>query len=103
MANKSRRLIKKDVHDSLGAKCACCGETRREFFHLDHPLKNGREERLKYGGQWGVYRRFRQFLKRNGRPPKGYRLLCANCNMSLGDRGYCPHDRERLTLVRRCE
>jgi hypothetical protein len=29
-------------------------------------------------------------LARNGFPD-GYRVLCHNCNMALGQYGYCPH------------
>jgi hypothetical protein len=26
--------------------------------------------------------------------PEGFRLLCHNCNFSLGAYGYCPHNKE---------
>lgn len=35
---------------------------------------------------------FMKWLKRNDWP-KGFRVLCHNCNSSLGYYGYCPHRR----------
>lgn len=34
------------------------------------------------------------WLKKNNYPP-GFRVLCMNCNFSLGMRGYCPHQKEK--------
>lgn len=33
-----------------------------------------------------------QWCRRNGYP-KGFRVLCHNCNMAIGFYGYCPHSR----------
>lgn len=73
--------------------CACCGEWRVEFLVLDHINGDGAEERRRYstkrsGMHWYA------LLRRLGYPP-GLRVLCANCNGSLGLRGYCPHDQEK--------
>ena len=37
---------------------------------------------------------FYAWLMKRGWPKDGYRLLCMNCNFSLGRCGYCPHQRE---------
>jgi hypothetical protein len=34
------------------------------------------------------------WLKRNGYP-KGFRVLCHNCNSARGLYGYCPHKRRK--------
>ena len=70
--------------------CACCGESYLEFLVLDHIHGGGCKERRKYarGGLW-------RKLRKEGYPP-GYRVLCQNCNASLGLYGYCPHKPKEL-------
>lgn len=67
-----------------GGKCACCGESRFEFLAIDHVNGGGCKHRGQVGGKvsrWCVKNNF----------PLGFRVLCHNCNMSLGLYGYCPH------------
>jgi len=69
-------------------ECECCGETIIEFLTIDHIDGNGGEHRrteLK-----GKYSSIGLWLKDNGYP-KGFRVLCMNCNWSMGVHGYCPH------------
>lgn len=64
-------------------KCACCGENEVEFLTLDHI-----DGIRKYHDAWAEYR----FLIANNFPHKDkLRVLCMNCNWSLGIKGYCPH------------
>ena len=70
--------------------CACCKEHRLEFLSIDHINGGGRQERLATGVR-GF--QFYRWLKRNGFP-KGYRVLCHNCNQSIGFYNYCPHQKE---------
>lgn len=85
-----RRLLKLEGlrHYSPGQqpKCACCGEPRIEFLELDHINGDGGEHR-KQMGSWGIYR----WLAKHNYPPLALRVLCSNCNRSLGCYGYCPH------------
>lgn len=74
---------------AYGGKCACCGESTPEFLELDHINGGGRQHRLR------EKRDLYQVLKEQGFPKDEYRLLCANCNHSLGVRGYCPHENQR--------
>ena len=69
-------------------KCECCGESTIEFLHLDHKNGDGAQHRetLK---TLNIYR----WLKQNNYPEIGLRVLCANCNMSIGAYGYCPHQK----------
>lgn len=72
--------------------CACCGEARYEFLCLDHINGGGtkhRKEQESKGGYW------RSFKKKGW--PDGFRVLCHNCNMSIGAWGHCPHELERLS------
>jgi len=58
-----------------------------EFLAIDHINGGGEKERrkLRRGGvNFCIWLRSHDF-------PKGYRVLCHNCNMSLGIYGYCPH------------
>jgi hypothetical protein len=68
-------------------KCACCGESYIEFLAIDHINGGGSRhlKELRIKGQ-----RFYEWLIKNNFPV-GFRVLCHNCNMSLGLYGYCPH------------
>lgn len=70
-----------------GGVCACCGEDRYEFLAIDHINGGGAKERKNTGS--GA--RFLSILRKMHYPP-GYRILCHNCNTSLGVYGYCPHN-----------
>ena len=72
--------------------CECCGESRREFLTIDHRNGDGAKRRLNgEKGGWMALMRFRSM----GWPEslkKEFRILCMNCNHSLGQFGYCPHN-----------
>ena len=70
-------------------KCACCGEAHHEFLVLDHSNGGGAQHQQEVGGGSNIYR---WLLKHQC--PDGFRVLCQNCNASLGAWGYCPHQRE---------
>ena len=67
--------------------CECCGENNIEFLTIDHVNGGGTQHRrqLRENGMT-IYR----WLIKNNFPP-GYRVLCMNCNTSIGFYGYCPH------------
>ncbi len=78
---------KLDALQHYGMKCACCGESRYEFLTIDHINGGGRKHNAEIG-QGHLYR----WLKKNNYP-EGFRVLCHNCNQSLGLYGYCPHQK----------
>ena len=80
------------VIGQYGGICACCRETALQFLTIDHINGNGNEHRreLKMGGGKSFY----YWLRRNGYP-KGYQVLCMNCNWSRGVYGFCPHEKAR--------
>lgn len=84
--------IRNEVIAAYGGKCACCGESRREFLALDHVEGGGLKHRRDNG--WTASRQVYYWARRNGYP-NTLRVLCDNCNMSRGRYGYCPHERER--------
>lgn len=70
-------------------KCSCCSESHIEFLVIDHIDGGGTQHRKdnKLTGGFHLY----GWLKKNNYP-KGFRVLCDNCNMSRGRYGYCPHE-----------
>lgn len=78
---------KLDVVNAYGRYCSCCGEGRIEFLCIDHINGGGAEERRVIGRGHSFYR---HLIKSEF--PSGYRVLCHNCNFSLGKFGYCPHE-----------
>jgi hypothetical protein len=83
---KYYRNLKLSVIKKYGAECNCCKESNSEFLSIDHINGNGSKELLSIG--------LRKFLLnlRNNEISKDYRVLCRNCNQSLGYYGYCPHN-----------
>jgi hypothetical protein len=82
--------LRLEVISAYGSRCSCCDDGTVEFLSIDHVYGRGDKGRkeLKEGGR-ALY----LWLKRNGFPQDGYRLLCFNCNCARGHYGYCPHDK----------
>jgi hypothetical protein len=89
--NKQYKLqIKKIVLDYYGnGRCSCCGESNIEFLSIDHINGGGSQHRKENSAVRTIY----SWLKKNNYP-SGFRVLCHNCNQSLGFLGYCPHSKE---------
>ena len=76
---------KKKVFDHYGRKCACCGESVKEFLTIDHINGEGTKHRKKIG------RKMYNWLVQNNLP-KGFQTLCFNCNWGKHvNGGVCPH------------
>lgn len=84
---KRRRKLRMEVLEAYGRACECCGESNDEFLCVDHVNGDGAKHRRQIGNE-SIYK----WLKRNGFPKTGFRLLCWNCNCSRGSFGYCPHE-----------
>lgn len=83
-----------DLNRILGGKCVCCGEVRYEFLTLDHiKTGDGRREysRTERHPRRRALRELLAMTPEDLKNQKLYRLLCANCNHSLGHYGRCPH------------
>lgn len=93
-AYKARIKARNDCLVAYGNKCFCCGEIKSEFLGIDHINGGGREHRKVVGAR--IY----FVVRKEGYPKDKYRLLCHNCNLSLGFYGYCPHS-ELLTKPKR--
>ncbi len=72
-------------------RCQCpsdqCTETHLEFMSIDHINGGGHKHRKELAG---IGTLLYIWLKKKNYP-SGYRVLCMNCNFSLGRSGYCPH------------
>lgn len=87
---EARRAAKREMVDVYGGECACCGEKEIAFLCLDHPDGGGLAERTEAGGSAALMRK----LKKDGWP-KGYRILCANCNLATKYGRTCPHQAKK--------
>ncbi|MBA7489955.1 hypothetical protein ES702_00489 [subsurface metagenome] len=86
------RLIVLKHYGGDPPKCACCGEDHIEFLTIDH-IKGGgnrhEKELRKEGYATVAYWLYKKHF------PEGFRVLCWNCNASLGIYGYCPHQKKK--------
>ena len=81
-----RRQARTEAITHYGGKCACCGESRPEFLAIDHINGGGNKHHKEIKGMAiGIWLRKHNY-------PEGFRVLCHNCNHSLGNFGYCPHN-----------
>jgi len=90
-----RDKIKKIVFEHYGGtppRCACCKEDKMEFLSIDH-INGGGNKHMKEIGKKAGFSFYRWLFKNNF--PGGYRILCMNCNTSIGFYGYCPHEKTR--------
>lgn len=81
---RSAKKIKQEVVSAYGGSCSCCGESEINFLTLDHV--NGRSSVDTLRGE----KMYRQAKREQF--PDCYRVLCFNCNCSIGFYGYCPHE-----------
>ena len=69
-----------------GDKCACCGESNRQFLTLDHINNNGVAERKAINWFGCMRKAIRESDKTQ------YQVLCYNCNYGKRrNKGICPH------------
>ena len=89
----SKHLSKSDI-----PCCRCCGEkSHNEFLALDHIA--GKKEmdsepelvKLGYSSSLKSLPLLTWIIKNNF--PKGFQILCHNCNMAKGFYGKCPHQK----------
>lgn len=75
-------------------RCMCdgCNESNIRHLCIDHINGNGVQHRKEVGSHlydWLIKNNF----------PEGFRVLCHNCNQSLGYSGYCPHNQQPKQTV----
>ena len=82
---KSYFDLRKVVIEKYGGKCECCGEQNFEFLSIDH-INGGGSKELSSSGLGNFLRKLQREEKSSD-----YRVLCRNCNQSIGYYGFCPH------------
>ena len=91
--NKERlKKIRRQVisyYSNSKNECACCGEKIFEFLCIDHINGNGAKHRKEDGTASNICV---WLIKHNY--PKGFQVLCRNCNWGKGQRQLCPHKRK---------
>lgn len=86
--------LKFDAITAYGGECAICGESYIECLTLDHSKNDGAKFRKEYPKLHGGPT-FYLWLRQRGFPQDlGLRVLCWNCNCSIGAFGYSPYERE---------
>jgi hypothetical protein len=81
--------IKKETLIAYGNKCDCCEQDIWQFLAVDHIDGLGGEHRKSIGTSGG--KPFFYWLKSHAFPKDNFKILCHNCNCSLGFYGFCPH------------
>lgn len=87
-AQERNRRERKIAFEAYGGKCMCCGETTPIFLAFDHINGGGsqhrgniRRRRFSTIARWLIAENF----------PKGFQILCNNCNWAKHANGVCPH------------
>lgn len=94
---KSRKLVVVEHYSARKLKCNCCGVKGIEFLTIDHIMPRKEMEKNKQLKKIG-YKALRrgnplcQWLITNNFP-KGFQILCWNCNTAKGILGMCPHQK----------
>jgi len=83
--NKRLRIEVLKHYSKPEITCACCGEKEIEFLTIDHIHGGGSSQRKFIRGNYIYY-----WLRKNNFP-RGYQVLCMNCNFAKGRLGKCPH------------
>jgi hypothetical protein len=94
-AIKYRRITKNKVIGAYGGECAICGEKHFECLIIDHSNGDGgvfRKSVSKYCGSGVGF--YRWTIKNNYPKDIGLRILCWNCNCSIGLYGYSPYEKK---------
>lgn len=84
LRNRALRVKVLTYYSGGTPKCACCGIAHLEFLSVDHIHGGGAKQRRTIKTRWW------EWLRKAGYP-SGFRVLCHNCNQSIGLYGYCPH------------
>ena len=85
-----RDRVKAEIVAAYGGFCVCCGESELTFLTVDHIVP--KRKAMACGSPFYVK------LKKEGFP-KGYQILCFNCNAAKRTSPVCPHKMHYLKLV----
>ena len=86
--------LRNECLEHYGKECYCCGINLLQFLTIDHEEGSGNIQRKKLFGYNISGMHMYRWLRKNNFP-KGYRILCMNCNWATRYGGACPHKLER--------
>ena len=93
ISRRKNLKIRMAVLEAYGGKnpgCACCGEKEIKFLGIDHVNGGGTKHRQELRSRGAaMYHELRRLEY-----PKGFQVLCHNCNLAKGFYGECPHKRK---------
>lgn len=94
------RQLKRAAFDAYGgAKCVCCGVLHPVFLTIDHIDGKGAAHRKSIGcKERSAGSKFYLWL-RNHNYPKGFQVLCFNCNFGKHVLKVCPHKSTKGTYA----
>ena len=95
---RSRLKMKVEVFSyySKGTpKCKCCGVKELVFLTIDHINGGGRKHLRKHSRELRGGYVFYRWLKKNNYP-KGFQILCYNCNCGKRSSKKCPHKLKKI-------
>jgi hypothetical protein len=72
---------------AYGGKCSCCGEKKLDLLTVEHIRNKG--HKLIYGSFMSLIPKLKKLEW-----PKGYTVLCWNCNCSTANGRPCVHSKE---------
>ena len=91
ISHERRRLRVLKHYGGEVPQCKCCGEKEIKFLSIDHINGGGLKHLRKIGRGslmgWIIKKKY----------PKGFQILCHNCNFSKGHYGMCPHMKGKTT------
>lgn len=94
IAKKKRLCIERYSDGKF--ECICCGEKIYEFLTIDHSNNDGAEHRRKDKLRSGTMM-YHWLIKNNF--PKGFKVMCFNCNLAKGFFGECPHKKVKREVL----
>jgi hypothetical protein len=96
-----KRKVKLQILEHYGSKCNCCGEININFLTIHHI--NGRHDKTKKEDKHSGFVLW-NWLRLNNYP-KGFQLLCYNCNCSMKHhmKQYCPVHHPELYLFSKAQ
>lgn len=92
------RSIRRLALSAYGSECECCGLREEAFLTIDH-IDGAAHHRYRQAPRAGT--ELFHWLRREAFP-RGFRVMCWNCNNAVGHYGRCPHsDRRRARKAAR--
>ena len=89
---KRRKLEVLSYYSKGIPHCACCGIRELQFLTIDHINNDGKDY------SQNIRRSLYWYLKRSNFP-KGYQVLCWNCNCAKRLSGSCPHNNKEVLIA----